>query len=82
MTSSRALNNVYTNNTGKPIYVLIASQVSTWYESIIYVDNLPVSYMLKRIEGTISVSLSAIVPNGSSYKYTSGSALERWYELR
>ena len=85
VTASRAANTTYTNNTGKPIMVI----VSTWA-----VGNANVTIQLNingvmvgrdasyEASGTLGGCISAIVPNGSTYSVTNLSGTLTWSELR
>lgn len=82
VTASRALWTTYTNNTGKPIIVIVSNGFS-WANSNhqLYVDGIIVSRSNE--DSSTDVSLTAIVPAGSTYKYVcSWWNLQLWTELR
>lgn len=77
VTASRSAGVTYTNSTGKPImFVLITNASST----SITVD----SKLVGRLNHGSSAddTVSAIVPNGSTYSYTNGTAIDYIMELR
>jgi len=86
--SSRAFATTYTNSTGKPILVNVSSQISVTgtSNSNIYLDVD--SIIVARAGGRNNYNdyhfVSAIVPNGSSYRVSTdgGDALVYWAELR
>ena len=81
---SRALGTVYTNSTGKPIFVqvMMGNTVNTT-NSYLTVGGVIVSRFSQDDNYTQSSTLSAIVPNNTSYSVTTGGAgLVSWVELR
>ena len=77
-TANRAAETLYTNNTGKPIVVLISAGNST-YNGILYIDDVIV-YMGVGYECNIP---SIIVPNGSTYLIAgSNYSIGKWFELK
>jgi hypothetical protein len=86
--SSRSFGTTYTNSTGKPILVNVTGVLSTTGTSAanIYleVDSVIVARSGGRDDFTHYHFVSAIVPNGSSYKVVNdgGDVLEYWAELR
>jgi hypothetical protein len=84
LTSSRAFSTAYTNSTGKPIQVIVCGGNigdSDWL--YMYVDGV----LISTINGGGSTgvwSVSAIVPNGSTYKATVAGSITfySWAELR
>jgi len=84
----RSLNAVYTNTTGKPIYVVIFvghrnkspnSNLDVWIDGIQIVASVGGNYGYDYK----SASVSIIVPNGSSYiAYSIDSSIMSWLELR
>lgn len=84
VTGSRAFSTTYTNNTGKPISVHVMMGVTgNTTNSYLTVGGLIVSRFSQDDNFTQSSTLSAIVPNGTTYSVTSGGAgLVSWVELR
>jgi hypothetical protein len=86
--SSRAFGTTYTNSTGKPILVNVNSQISITGTSssniYLLVDSIIVARAGGRSEYADYHFVSAIVPNGSSYRVVNdgGDALVYWAELR
>ena len=84
---SRALDTTYTNSTGRPIQVLISlnnSSSSTFF--YFYIDSLIASAQGRNGSLNNSASISAIIPNGSTYKVDtvvggSGFTISTWVEL-
>ena len=83
VTASRAVGTTYLNNTGKPIMVSIVTSPQSGIDNhYLYVGNVIVSGYLDQTNGDYT-PFSAIVPNGSTYRLTTGSGrLIRWAELR
>ena len=83
VTASRAVGTTYLNNTGKPIMVSIVTSSQSGIDNhYLYVGNVIVSGYLDQTNGD-HTPFSAIVPNGSTYRLTTGSGqLMRWVELR
>ena len=83
VTASRAVGTTYSNNTGKPIMVSIVTSPQSGIDNhYLYVGNVIVSGYLDQTNGD-HTPFSAIVPNGSTYRLTTGSGqLMRWVELR
>ncbi len=87
--SSRATNTVYTNTTGKPIYVYI-QVFNNWYLSAAECTlTLGSGVELDAIGGGVgnsgawkSANLSVIVPENETYKVTTDSNIKTWAELR
>jgi hypothetical protein len=88
LTSSRAFATTYTNNTGKPILVNVTGALSSTgtASANIYleVDSVIVAQAGGRDSFTQYHFVSAIVPNGSSYRVVNGGGdvLHIWAELR
>lgn len=89
MTSSRAMNTTYTNTSGKPIQVIanISGDGSGRCRATLDVNSLQISGV--QINGYCNniggraVNLSAIIPEGDTYKVTPFyGSLSSWYELR
>jgi hypothetical protein len=79
VTASRSEAVIYTNNTGKPIQVSITVSSSPTHHKLL-VDGIIVS---KIIDNAVAYqgSITAIVPNACTYKYTGGTP-DNWAELR
>lgn len=79
--SSRSAGVTYTNTTGKPILVNITTGTDGGGWVYLYVNDVTVaSYFYTDRYGNSSV-LSAVVPNNSTYKLSSG-GINFWSELR
>lgn len=83
-TGGRALNTVYQNLTGKPIFVFVSGASST---ATAYVDSssnpTTVAAVAPAGGGAIFASMSFIVPNNFYYKVTGGfGTIYAWSELR
>ena len=79
VTASRSLGVTYTNNTGKPIQVIVTTIAVGG--SDFWVNN----YIICSSSGANTNSgiyNSAIVPNEQTYKVTGNSAIAEWVELR
>ena len=80
---SRAVNTVYTNSTGAPIFVAVNiitnnNKIELEVDGIVFAaggENSTVS-------GSVFQQLSAIVPAGSTYELTGSAAIDSWAELR
>ena len=80
--ASRAVGATYTNNTGKPIEVSASIFVGGNGSSLLQVDGINVQFMANQFgDRNLNVTMSAIVPNGGTYKVTSG-GINYWAELR
>lgn len=78
VTASRAAGVTYTNNTGRPIQVMITVTVST-QTSNFSINGTVVATIANN--GYIDYApFSAIIPNGSTYSVSLG--IFRWWELR
>jgi len=87
VTASRAKDVTYTNNTGKPIMVIvsfIADNIDNWCKFMI--NGIPITYSAQQtIAGKYSGSFEVIVQNGSTYRAASSSGtftVVLWSELR
>ena len=85
LSGSRSVGTTYTNSTGKPIFVSIIMQqngASTPTDAL-FVNGIVVAKQTHVVLGD-SQTLSAIVPNGSTYEIlsVSGTFIEQWLELR
>lgn len=86
--TDRKLWTLYTNTTGKPIFVSV-----TWYfttntggpSMYLYVDGVIADFFRYDLNTSTIITLTAIVPNNSTYKfYISWSTISitKWTELR
>jgi hypothetical protein len=84
VTGSRAIGTTYTNSTGKPISVVVGvTLTNTSTFTTLVVSEVIVSITQGYAGGAYTYELSAIVPNGASYRVTGGSpTLYSWTELR
>ena len=84
VTSSRANNTNYTNNTGKPIWVSVLSSgsASNAQTNRLYCDNIIIADMNN--DSNFQALLTGIIPPGSVYKVILGASygVSRWIELR
>lgn len=79
---TRVINTSYTNNTGKPIQVNASIVVGGNGSSILKVDNIDVDTIKNQFgDRNLTSTMSAIVPNGSTYIVTAGT-INFWAELR
>lgn len=84
MTSSRTADVTYTNSTGRPIMISVYGSSGANRSGLLYVDSV----LIARTETTGSSgigTLTAIVPNGSTYIVSAGStawSVFNWAELR
>lgn len=82
VSGSRVANTTYTNTTGRPIAVQIHPSTGFTDVSLI-VDGVTVAASPRSgSNGTRRSMVTAIVPAGSTYLYTSTNAAEFWSELR
>ncbi|UMO77866.1 tail fiber protein [Acinetobacter phage Cato] len=81
VTSSRSIGSTYTNNTGKPIQVNVSWEQANQNEATLFVGSVPVARGRQNQVGGGN-TLSAIVPNGSTYRVISGNSITVWAELR
>ncbi len=80
-TLTRAVNTTYTNSTGKPIMVNVMMNVAATVGADLLVDSLVVANCNTSTSGGVPQTLSAIVPNGSTYRVNSSAAINGWAEL-
>lgn len=80
VTSSRSIRVTYTNNTGKPIFIEVGAGGQS--EQYFLIDGVKVGYIIAM--GDVDISISAIVPEGSTYSFASDGVgnIVRWSELR
>ena len=84
--ASRAVDNTYTNSTGKSIVVSITVNVVIGAATAVWllVDGLRI-FSITNTSDAYQTTLYAIVPNGSTYKYedqSTTSPINYWHELR
>jgi len=81
VTSSRAVNTTYTNTTGKPIQIMVTT--ANWNNAgsfELVLDGVPVTSFGNQDGYNQSKPVSAIVPNGSTYRVNG--SFTKWSELR
>jgi hypothetical protein len=86
VTSSRTYGTTYTNSTGKPIVVNVSVYGNINNDNQLKVDGVIVCvYDGGSYANSITITLSAIVPAGSTYQVTASSGtptITYWAELR
>jgi hypothetical protein len=85
LTGTRASGTTYTNSTGYPIMVNVDCNIGANSNyAYLTVGSLNVSFMQNVYPSAAQrMTLSAIVPNGTSYSVgVVGSSVNTWYELR
>lgn len=82
VTGSRSANNIYTNTTGKPIYVSISVYATRDKAAVLFVDNVYVSQTFAYTPESPQGCVAAIVPAGSTYSVRNVASLIKWSELR
>ncbi|WP_421286566.1 phage tail protein [Aeromonas veronii] len=86
MLSSRALNTIYTNTTGRPIAISVGANASSNGCSLgLSVDGVDISRGTHNYNGNAATSNITIVPAGSTYRaWVSGGSgtLNAWFEMR
>ncbi len=81
VTSSRAVNTTYTNTTGKPIQIIVTT--ANWNNAgsfELVLDGVSVTSFGNQDGYNQSKPISAIVPNGSTYRVNG--SFTKWSELR
>lgn len=83
VTASRAINAVYTNSTGLPIFVsVVLTSTAANQSAVLTVDALNIVGSSCPTSG-FSLAVSTVVPPGSTYKVQAGSyTLSSWTEMR
>ena len=81
VTASRAINTVYTNTTGKPIFVAIGKTTQN-SDMRLNVNDVQFGYASGANEDSQSKTLYAIVPSGATYGTVGLSGFVFWSELR
>jgi hypothetical protein len=89
VTGSRSSGTTYTNSTGKPIMVNITARhsayVGTLYTAYLTVGGVQVCEQYGSNDGSGEyhyLTMSAIVPNGTTYVFSGSGGFGAWYELR
>ncbi|WP_165672130.1 phage tail protein [Metapseudomonas otitidis] len=80
VTASRASGVTYTNSSGRPklVSIFAANGLAT---RGISVGGVLVSQFTPIASGSISTTISAVVPNGATYSVTAGTSINTWMEL-
>lgn len=81
MTASRNFGTLYTNTTGRPIFVIIRVTVPDGHTCSVTVAGLVIAGHTSNNSGGDYPSLSFIVPPGNTYR-ADGGTKNSWYELR
>lgn len=78
--ASRALGVTYTNSTGKPIEVHVATTSASNQDAMFYINGV---YMARAMSsGSAIASHYMVVPNGATYSVAATATLSKWSELR
>jgi len=80
LTASRSPATTYTNSTGRPIAVSVIYTGGGAYDVSLQVDGADRAYATAAASQYVTVS--AIVPNGSTYRINATGTLNQWHELR
>ena len=78
VSSSRSVNTIYTNTTGKPIAVIIMCVATSGNPSVYINDTIVVG----TTQTGVIANISFLVPNNSTYKVSSNTTVYNWSELR
>lgn len=81
VTANRAINVPYSNNTGAPIFISISLNTST----TVQIDDGTTGNNWSQfwMGGGVSIGgITAVIPNGATYRLTGASAIGQWIELR
>lgn len=81
VTGSRAKATLYTNTTGRTIWVTVNPTATASATSSITVDGVVRQYLAFG-SASVTVPLSVPVPAGSTYQFDSSTSILRWEELR
>lgn len=81
VTGSRAKATLYTNNTGKEIWVTVNPTATASATSSLTVNGVVVQ-SVSFGSTTVTVPLSTPVPAGATYQFDSSTTILRWVELR
>jgi len=89
VTGSRASGTTYTNSTGKPIMVNITARhsayVGTLYTAYLTIGGVQVCEQYGGGDGSGEyhyLTMSAVVPNGTTYVFSGTGGFGAWFELR
>ena len=86
VTASRVAVTTYTNSTGKPIFLAISvlNNIATNSTTFLQINDTLIAKNQNVFNGDIIDVLSAIVPNGATYKITASTLanIQLWQELR
>jgi len=82
MGSSRAQGVTYTNSTGRPIQVAINGLQAGPDSIYFYINGNQIQAVYVTNQGSAWVISNAIIPNGATYKLSTGQQGITWWELR
>lgn len=83
LTAGRTLDTIYTNDTGRPIQIIVVANGSASIPSQINVRKTPSDGWVTIAEGGADLmAMSAVIPAGQQYRARGGDGLLRWAELR
>lgn len=83
LTSSRALSTTYTNSSGRPIFVSVVSiQPVSDISATFTVDGKIISRHARGQTLSSQITMSALVPAGSTYNVYMSISMLNWFELR
>lgn len=82
VTASRALGVTYTNSTGKPIEVMVNVGAANSGTLSIVLSDVTILSHTQNSNYPTRPFVSFIVPNGSTYRVNSSTAILTWSELR
>ncbi len=81
MQSQRSIGTLYTNSTGRPIFVSVSIIVQTTKSSRLYVDGVTAASAATQTGEGVRINMSVIVPAGSTYRVDDGESIQSWAEL-
>ena len=81
LTGSRATNTNYTNTTGRSIVVVVAGSTAN-YVATMTINGIPVGQFVPITSGTLTSTVTTIVPPGGVYQMTTLGVIQSWQELR
>jgi hypothetical protein len=82
VTGSRSIGTTYTNNTGKPIMILVGVQLSVGQAPSVNLNGLGNMQMYSSQNSPQGAPISFIVPDGNTYALTVAGSVLKWLELR
>ena len=83
VTASRALGVIYTNSTGRAIVICVTCSLPHGAFIQLTVNGLNIGFQSNTTGGvTNSMCMTAIIPDGATYKSSGSSAHSIWMELR